>query len=50
MSGNVIKIIGIVASVVGMGASMVGAWASDKQADAKIAEKVSEAIANLNKE
>lgn len=46
MNGKVIKVIGIAASVVGAVATLVGNWAGEKQQDAKIAEKVAEAIAN----
>lgn len=49
MSIKVIKIIGIVAAVAGAGLSLVGNWASERQQDAKIAEKVTEALANLSK-
>lgn len=51
MKPNVVKIIGMVASAVGIVATLASNWANDKQTDAKIAEKVAEAVANLgNKE
>ena len=44
-----IKIIGMVATVGGAALSLVGSWATEKQNDAKIAEKAAEAVANLMK-
>ena len=44
MSIKVIKIIGIGATLLGAGASIVASWASEKQQDATIAEKVAKAI------
>lgn len=49
MNGKAIKIIGIVASVAGAAASIIGGWASEQQQDAKIAEKVAEAVSKANK-
>lgn len=49
MDGKVVKIIGVVAAVAGAGLSLVGNWASEKQQDAKIAEKVAEAVAKATK-
>ena len=46
MNNKVIKIIGIAASVVGAAATLAANWAGEKQQDAKIAEKVAEALAN----
>ena len=46
---NVIKIVGIAASVAGAVATLVGNWAGEKQQDAKIAEKVGEALADASK-
>lgn len=46
MNTKMVKIIGFVASVVGVAATLVGNWAGEKQTDAKIAEKVAEALAN----
>lgn len=46
---NVIKIVGIAASVAGAVATLVGNWAGEKQQDAKIAEKVGEALAKTTK-
>ena len=45
MDNKWVKVIGIVASVVGVAATLVGNWAGEKQTDAKIAEKVAEALA-----
>ena len=50
MNGTVIKVIGIVSAVVGAAATLVGNWAGEKQQDAKIAEKVAEALAKAGKE
>lgn len=47
MSTNGIKVIGVVATVVGAAATLVSNWVGEKQQDAKIAEKVAEAVANL---
>ena len=44
---KVIKIVGLGASLLGAAASLVASWAGEKQQDAKIAEKVAEAVANL---
>lgn len=49
MNGKVVKVIGIAATAVGMVATLVGNWAGEKQLDAKISEKVAEAIANATK-
>lgn len=45
MNANRVKIIGLIASLGGAAASLIASWASEKQQDAKIAEKVAEAIA-----
>ena len=50
MNGKAIKIIGIAASVVGAVATLAGNWAGEKQQDAKIAEKVAEALAKTANE
>lgn len=44
MSIKTIKIIGMGATILGAVTSLVASWASDKQQDAIIAEKVAEAI------
>lgn len=44
MNGKAIKIIGVAASVGGAVLSLLGNWAGEKQQEAKIAEKVAEAI------
>lgn len=49
MNTKVIKVIGVVAAVGGAALSLLGGWASEKQQDAKIAEKVAEALANAEK-
>lgn len=46
MNGKAVKIVGLAATVVGALATIAGNWAGEKQQDAKIAEKVAEAIAN----
>lgn len=43
-----IKAAGIAASVVGVVATLVGNWAGEKQQDAKITEKIAEALAAKN--
>ena len=50
MKMNPIKIAGIAASVIGTAATFVGNWASEKQQDAKIAEKVAEAMKKVKEE
>lgn len=50
MDGKVIKVIGVLAAVVGAAATLVSSWASDKQQDAVIAEKVAEAVAKMAEE
>ena len=49
MNGKAIKIIGVVASILGAAATLAANWASEQQQDAKIAEKVTEAIAEITK-
>ena len=46
MNTKTIKIIGMIASIGGAAASVIASWAGEKQQEAKIAEKVAEAIAN----
>lgn len=43
-----IKVVGVAATVLGVAASVVGSWAGEKQQDAKIAEKIAEALAAKN--
>ena len=50
MKMNPIKIAGIAASVIGTAATLVGNWAGEKQQDAKIAEKVAEAVKKAKEE
>ena len=45
MNSKTIKVLGIVASVGGAALAMLGNWTGEKQQEAKIAEKVSEAVA-----
>ena len=45
MNSKVIKIIGVVASIGGAVATVAGNWATKKETDDKIAEKVMEAVA-----
>lgn len=44
MKNSTIKVLGVVATVIGAGATILGNWAGEKQQDAKIAEKVAEAL------
>lgn len=44
MNIKAVKAIGIAASVVGAVATLAANWAGEKQQDAKIAEKVAEAL------
>lgn len=46
MNAKTIKVIGLIASVGGAALSMVANWAGEKQQEAKIAEKVAEAMAS----
>ena len=48
MNSKAIKILGVVASVGGAALAVLGNWAGEKQQEAKIAEKVSEAIAKAS--
>ena len=50
MNLGVIKAIGIGASVIGAVATLAGNWAGEKQQDAKIAEKVAEAVSKAGKD
>ena len=45
MNIKLIKIIGIGATILGAGASLVASWASEKQQDATITEKVAAEVA-----
>jgi hypothetical protein len=44
MSNKLIKSIGLAATVIGMGVSLVSEWVNEKKIDAKIEEKVIEAV------
>lgn len=46
MNNKLIKGIGIGATLLGVVASLASNWVGEKQQDAKIAEKVAEAISN----
>lgn len=50
INGNLIKILGIVATAVGMGATLLTDWVNDKKIDEKIEEKVNEALAKRDEE
>lgn len=50
MNIKTIKIIGMAATVLGAVTSLVASWASEKQQEAAIAEKVAEAVGNLRVE
>ncbi len=43
---NLVKIIGMAATILGLGATLVTDWVNDKKMDAKIEEKVNEALTN----
>lgn len=45
MNGTAIKVLGVVAAIGGAALSVLGSWAGEKQQEAKIAEKVAEAVA-----
>ena len=45
-----IKLIGLGATILGAVTSLIASWASEKQQEALIAEKVSEAVGNLRVE
>ena len=45
VNGKTLKVLGIAATVVGAGVSLLSSWVGEKQQDAKIAEKVAEALA-----
>lgn len=45
MNNTVLKVLGIGAAVAGAGISLLANFVSEKQTDAKIAEKVAEAVA-----
>lgn len=47
MNLKTIKIIGMGATILGAVTSLVASWASEKQQEAAIAEKVAEAVAKL---
>ena len=47
MNIKVIKLIGIGATLLGAGASLVASWASEKQQDATISEKVAKAVSEV---
>ena len=49
MTGNTIKIIGLVATVVGLGANLVSTWVSDKKIESEIEAKVIEKVNELKK-
>lgn len=49
IGGKMVKVIGIAATAVGVLATLASNWAGEKQQDAKIAEKVAEAVANIGK-
>lgn len=49
MSNNAIKIIGCVLSVISAGMTIATNYIDDKKMDAKIAEKVNEALAKAKK-
>ena len=50
MKVNLVKVAGMAATVIGTAATLIGSWANDKQQDAKIAEKVAEAVKKAKEE
>lgn len=50
MDNKKVKLIGVVATLTGAAVSLVANWAGEKQQDAKIEEKVAEALAKAGKE
>lgn len=50
MKINWVKVVGVGASVVGAVATIASNWAGEKQQDAKIAEKVAEAVSKVSNE
>lgn len=50
MNGKLVKVIGFAATLVGMGATIVSNWVNDKNLDAKVDSKVTEALAQYLKE
>lgn len=49
LTGNLIKVLGIIASAVGIGASLLSGWVEDKKMDERIDVKVNEALAKREK-
>ena len=47
LNGKVIKAISVIATVGGAALGILGSWATEKQNEAKIAEKATEAVAKL---
>lgn len=47
MGSNAIKILGVVATVGTVALNLLSGWVSKQQQDAKIAEEVAKAVANL---
>lgn len=48
-SDKVIKVLGVVSTVMGVAATLMSSYASDKNMERTIEEKVNEAIKNINK-
>ena len=48
MDSKLIKILGIAATAIGMGATLVTDWVNDNKMDAKIEQKVIEALTEIN--
>ena len=49
MGPVLLKIASIVVPIIGAGASLVGGWLEDKKLDAKVTEKVAEALKEIKK-
>ena len=50
LNKNIIKAIGIMATFIGFGATFLKSWVDEREMDAKIEEKVNEALANRQEE
>mgnify|MGYP001046329400 FL=1 len=47
---NMVKILGFVATAIGFGAELLHDWVDEKEMDAKIEEKVNEALAKRDED
>ena len=44
MKGNIIKVVGLIATVAGVGVNLITDWVNEKKMDEKIEKKVKEAL------